>query len=121
MTRRKLLLLAVLTVALSPTAYSQTINGTWMGSFDSQIGEQAYTFELQADGETLTGQIKTGDRDTEVTEGTVDGNMVAFVEDILFQGMPLQINFEGTLDGDELRLTREVPGLQTIEFVATRN
>ena len=121
MTARKMLLMVALTVVLSPLAYGQGINGTWVGSFDSQIGEQTYTFELQADGETLTGRIKTADRDTEVTQGTIDGNMVAFVEDIVFQGMPLQINFEGTLDGNELRLRREVVGIQTIEFVATRN
>ena len=121
MTTRKILFLAVLTAVLSPIAYSQAINGTWIGSFDSQIGEQTYTFELQADGETLTGRIKSADRDTDLTQGTIDGNMVAFVEDIVFQGMPLQINFKGTLEGDELRLTREVPGVQTIEFVATRN
>jgi hypothetical protein len=74
----------VLTVVLAPMAYSQSIDGTWTGSFDSQLGQQTYAFELQANRNTLTGRIKAADRDTELTQGTINGNMITFVEDIVF-------------------------------------
>ena len=38
-------------------AFAADITGTWKASFDTQIGQQNYTFEFVVKGTTLTGKI----------------------------------------------------------------
>ena len=35
------------------------IDGKWKSEFESQIGQQKYTFELKSDGEKLTGKASS--------------------------------------------------------------
>jgi len=45
---------------------------------------------------------------TEITEGTVNGDDISFVENLDYMGMPLRIVYKGKIAGDEIKFTRTV-------------
>jgi len=112
--------LAALVLALALAASGADVNGAWSASFDTQIGVQNYTYTFKAEGGKLTGRAKSQFGDTEITEGTVKGDEIAFVENLDFQGQPLRIEYKGKIAGDEIKLTRKVGEVATEELVAKR-
>ena len=103
---------------------SADLTGTWKTEFDSQIGPQKYTFTLKQDGTNLTGkansEINGEKRETDLRQGKVDGDTVAFVEMLNFQGNELRIAYSGKVSTDEMKLTREVGDFAKEEIVAKR-
>jgi hypothetical protein len=98
-------------------------NGTWIASFETQVGTQNYTFELAVDGDTLTGMAKSNLLgEVVLEEGKVDGNTIMFVENGTYQGMPLTFRYTGEMVGDdEIHFSRVLMGFEAEEFVATRS
>ena len=121
---RRIALMA--TLALAPLVSFADVTGTWMATFDTQIGEQKYTFEFEVDGMSLTGTAMSSvagaeNPVSELTEGKVDGDTITFVENLSYQGMPLVITYTGTVvSDDEIQFTREIAGVATEELVAMR-
>jgi len=95
--------------------------GTWTAAIDTQIGVQNYTYDFKVDGSKLTGHAKSQFANTEITEGTVKGDTISFVENLDFQGQPLRITYTGKVSGDEIKFTRQVADVATEEFVAKRS
>jgi len=116
--RTGILFVAVLTFAAF--ALAANIDGTWTATFDTQIGEQHYTYTFKADGEKLTGTAKNDMGETTIEEGVIKGNDISFTENLDFQGMKLAIKYTGKLSGDEIKFTRQVGTFATEEFVAKR-
>ena len=106
-------------VMLAPL-YGADITGTWTASFDTQIGMQNYTYTFKVEGAKLTGTAKSDNGTSQIAEGTVNGDDVAFVENLDFQGMPLRIVYKGKVSGDEIKFTRVVLDMFTEELVAKR-
>jgi hypothetical protein len=75
---------------------------------------------LKADGEKLTGTAKNDHGSTEISQGTIKGDDVSFVENIDFQGTPLVITYTGKISGDEIKFTRKVGEFATEELTAKR-
>ncbi|MCG6926874.1 MAG: hypothetical protein LJF30_16400 [Acidobacteria bacterium] len=125
MTRwERLAMVVALVLGLAGAARAGDVAGTWTAEFDSQIGVQKYTYVFEVDGETLTGTAE-GERmgDTakvEITDGKVVGDKVTFTEMLDFQGQQLPITYEGTVEGDEIKFTRNVADFATEEIVARR-
>ena len=113
---------ALALVAFVPLAAAAAdVTGTWKASFETQIGQQNYTFELTVKGTTLTGRAKSDNGEVEIVEGKVDGNTVTFVENLNFQDMPLKITYKGTMtSADEIAFVRNVADLAMEELVAKR-
>lgn len=115
----------VTALVLAPLAALADASGTWMATFDTQVGEQVYTFEFMVDGMALTGTAKSSVAGTEnpvstLTEGKVDGDTITFTETLNYQGMDLVITYSGTMvSDDEIQFTREVAGVME-ELVAKR-
>jgi len=114
---------SVLAVAaiIAGIAFAADVSGTWTASFETQVGTQSYTFELQAQGTALTGKTKgnlTGEN--AISDGKVDGNKISFVEKATYQGMPLVFNYTGELKGDQIHFKRELMGFMAEEFDAKR-
>jgi hypothetical protein len=102
-------------------AYAAGVDGTWTASFDTQVGNQTYTYTFKVDGPVLTGTAKGSlVADSTVSDGKVDGNRITFVEKGSYMGMPLTFNYSGELVGDEIRFKRELMGFPAEEFVAKR-
>jgi hypothetical protein len=105
---------------LAATAFAADVTGKWTASFETQIGTQNYTYELKSDGEKLTGKATSQFGSSDITEGTIKGDDIAFVENLDFQGTPLRIEYKGKVSGDEMKLTRKVGDIATEELVAKR-
>ena len=102
-------------------AFAADVSGNWTASFETQVGTQTYTFDLHAQGSTLTGKTKgnlTGENP--ISDGKVDGNKISFVEKATYQGMPLVFNYTGELKGDQIHFKRELMGFMPEEFDAKR-
>jgi len=108
-------------VVLTAGALAADITGTWTASFDTQIGVQNYTYTFKVEGNKLSGRVKSMYSDGEISEGTINGDDISFVENLTFEGMPLRITYKGKISGDEIKLTRIVAEAFTEEAVAKRS
>jgi enterochelin esterase-like enzyme len=112
--------------AASPAALATAgVTGKWQSDFDSQVGEQKYTYDFKADGERLTGkaagQIGDEKRDpVEIKDGKIKGDELSFVEVLSFNGMEITITYTGQIKGDEIHFTRKVGDFATEQIVAKR-
>jgi hypothetical protein len=126
MFRRKVLVLAILIMAGLTCAYAADIAGKWNAEFDSSVGKQVYVFEFKIEGSKLTGNAisKIGEAPTPtttpITEGTINGDAITFVENLDYQGMQLKIAYKGTIAGDEIKLSRMVGEQEGEKFTAKR-
>jgi hypothetical protein len=120
MTFHKLLLSAMLALAMFAPAFGAEVAGKWTAAIDTQIGVQNYTYDFKVDGGKLTGKAKSQFGETEIAEGTVKGDEIAFIENLDFQGQALRIAYKGKISGDEIKFTRQVGEVATEEFVAKR-
>jgi hypothetical protein len=68
----------------------------------------------------LTGKATNDRGSTDLTEGTVKGDDIFFVENVTFQDTKLRIEYTGKVSGDEIKFTRKVGDFATEEFVAKR-
>ena len=104
-------------IAAAPTA---DISGTWTTSFDSQVGQQTYTYTFKVDGGTLTGHSKSNLGESDL-KGAVDGDKVTFVENLKYQDQTLAITYTGQIvSADEIKFKRDVGGQGGEEFTAKR-
>src|SRR6185437_16506179 len=116
------LLLAI--AALPLCLVAGDVTGTWKSEFDSQIGQQKYTFTFKQDGTNLTGkansEINDQKRETELKEGKVEQNKISFVEMLNFQDNEIRITYDGTIQSNEMKLTRHVGDFATEDITAKR-
>lgn len=109
-------------VLAAATALAADVNGTWTASFDTQVGQQnyTYTFKVAPDGK-LTGTAKSNLGEGTITDGMVKGDDISFTENLNYQGMTLQIAYKGKISGDEIKFTRNVAeGFDPENLVAKR-
>ena len=112
--------LAVLPLAVL-AADAINLSGTWTASFDSQVGEQKYTYTFKVEGGKLTGHAKSNLGEGAISDGKVDKDTVTFVEHLNYQGMDLDISYQGKIvSADEIRFKRDVAGQGGEELVAKR-
>jgi hypothetical protein len=112
---------------LAPAALlAADVSGTWKSEFDSQIGNQKYTYTFKQDGTNLTGkassEINDQKRESELKEGKVVGDAISFVELLNFQDNDVRITYTGklTANAGEINFTREVGDFGKEEIVAKR-
>ena len=100
------------------------VAGDWRAEFDTQIGQQKYTFTFRTDGDKLTGkavsEVNGQKRETELKEGTVKDDTLSFVEMFSFQGNDIRIKYSGKVGSDGIEFTREVGDFAKEQFKATR-
>ncbi len=110
----------LLILMIAVTAFAADLTGKWTASFDTQIGVQNYTYEFQVNGGKITGSAKSNLGSAKITEGTIKGDDVFFVEMLDYQGQELRIEYTGKIAGDEMKLTRKIGDLATEELMAKR-
>ena len=98
--------------------------GKWTSSFESQVGQQKYTFEFKVDGEKVTGKATREAQDqkteTEIKGGKIVKDEVSFTENLKIQDQEIAVEYKGKLAGDELKLHRKVGDLAEYDIVAKR-
>jgi hypothetical protein len=123
MTRRTLAVVvaAVAIGFLAHISAAVDISGKWTATFDTQIGEQKYTYTFQVKGSELTGTAVSNLGTAVIKNGKVDGDTVTFLEELDFMGMLLEISYTGKLvSEDQIDFTRQVADVATEKLVAKR-
>lgn len=119
------LIIAAGVLALAGTVRAdENVAGTWKGHFDSQIGEQKYTYVFKVDGTnvtgTATGEREMGTNTVAITEGSINTNELTFVEPLKFGDNELRIEYTGKVSGDDIKFHRKVGDVAEEDFVAHR-
>lgn len=123
MTHRNIVFSILFVLVCCVAVFAADFNGTWTAAIDTQVGVQNYTFTFKVEGEKLTGKAKSAfaNAETELTEGVVKGDDISFVENLVYEGMPLKIIYKGKISGDEIKFTRNVAEIADEPFVAKRS
>jgi hypothetical protein len=115
------IVLAVVVCGLVSSAQGTDITGKWTASFDTQIGQQNYTYDFVVKDSVLTGKAKSNIGEATIQDGKVDGDKVTFVEMLKFQDNDIRIDYTGKIvSADEIKFTRKVGDFATEELVAKR-
>jgi len=123
MLQLRTLAMVVITFLIGAASLSAAdISGTWKASFDTQVGQQNYTYTFVVKEGVLTGKIQSDMGGTsDIHDGKIDGDKVSFVENLKFQDMDIQITYTGkVVSADEIKFTRQVADFATEELVAKR-
>jgi hypothetical protein len=121
MRARNLTICITLLLLISAVAFAADVSGTWTASFDTQVGQQTYTYTFKVDGGKLTGTAKSNLGEGTITNGTVNGDDITFTENLTYQDQMLQIVYKGKISGDEIKFTRTVAeGFDPENLVAKR-
>ncbi|HTS64666.1 MAG TPA: hypothetical protein VMH28_21735 [Candidatus Acidoferrales bacterium] len=130
---KKLLFVATIVLVCAFVAMAADVTGKWTFEQPGRGGGpgRPVTITLKQDGAKLTGSVpgmgRGGDNPpppTEITDGKVDGNNVSFTVKREFNGNTMVTKYEGTVNGDEMRLkiTRDTQnGPMTNEVTAKRS
>jgi hypothetical protein len=118
----RILTLAVALVMMAGSlAAAADISGSWTAKFETQIGEQNYTYDFKVTGATLTGTATSANGKSELANGKVEGDTVIFTENLTFDGMTIPVTYTGKIVGDdEIQFTRVVGEFATETLVAKR-
>jgi len=120
---RTLLIVSVMLLCIVP-AIAADISGKWVTAIQTGIGVMNYTFEFKVEGEKLTGKavmsMEGGSSESAITEGSVKGDQISFVETLKVQGQELRSEYKGKISGDEIRGSRQVGSYGAEEFIAKR-
>lgn len=131
MTKKLLLVITILLVA-SFAVMAADVSGKWTFEQPGRGGNpgRPVTITLKADGSTLTGTMPAGGRGgggdpIAISDGKVDGNNVSFTVKREFNGNSIVTKYEGTVNGDEMKLKITRNGQDgtpmTTEVVAKRS
>jgi D-glucosaminate-6-phosphate ammonia-lyase len=112
--------LAVAALLMAAVAFAADVTGTWTASFETQVGPQNYTYTFKVTNGKLTGTAKSNLGEATIENGTVNGDDIAFTENLNYDGMPLQITYKGKISGDEIKFTRVVVEGINEDLVAKR-
>jgi hypothetical protein len=112
--------LMVLLVAVVAAA---DISGKWSGDMPGRGGDMmATTFTFKADAEKLTGSMTGPQGEIPLQDGKVSGNQISFTTTLDFGGNSIKILYKGTVNGTEIKMTREREGSgQPREFTVKRS
>jgi hypothetical protein len=116
-----LVLLGSVLGAQAPAAPKADITGKWNASFETQVGNQTYTYEFLVKDGVLNGKITSSLGPAVMSPGKVEGDKVTFAETLTFMEMEIAISYTGQIiSADEIKFTRNVADFATEELVAKR-
>jgi uncharacterized protein (DUF2147 family) len=130
---RKSVLVAIIVLVVTLAAFAADVTGKWTYQMAGRNGSasRSVTITLKADGAKLSGSVPSrmmgrGGTFTEISNGKIDGNNIYFEVTRDIQGNSFTSKYQGTLNGDELKLKITSPGFgggepRTNEFTAKRD
>jgi hypothetical protein len=98
------------------TASAAEISGKWSGQVPSRGEAVATTFTFKVDGDKLTGTMTGPQGEVSLQEGKFSGDQISFST----TGGNAKILFQGTVAGNEMKMTRTREGGQAREFTLKR-
>jgi hypothetical protein len=100
-------------MALAAAALAADITGKWTGEMAGPDGGQGFTltYNFKQDGAKLTGTVLgPGGDPLEIKDGKVEGAKLSFTVSFDGGGNTMKISNEGTIAGDEIKLTSKFEG-----------
>ncbi len=94
-------------------------DGTWNTTMNTPMGAQNGTMTIATDGGTLTGKLVSPQGEIELTDGTVDGDALAWKADIT-SPMAMTLEFSATVDGDSMSGYVKLGAFGDATFTGTR-
>lgn len=108
-----------LTMALATimafTLNAADVSGVWKGTMETQMGPMVTTITIQA-GSGVEGDVKTDMVEGKIQNGKLDGDKISFEIDTEYG----KLAYEGTVAGDEMKLTVAAPSGNTYPMVCKR-
>jgi len=95
------------------------VDGNWTIVVKSPMGEQPSTLSVKNEGGALTGTQSAQGQSQAIANGKVDGNTVTWSNSIT-QPMPMTLEFNGTLDGDNLNGNVKAGAFGSFPFTGKR-
>jgi hypothetical protein len=95
------------------------VDGNWNLTMSTPMGERKATLSLKSSGGTLTGTQGAEGNSTEIFDGTVSGDDVAWNISII-NPMPLTLNFTGKVSGDGMSGEVGIGPMGSFPFTGTR-
>ncbi len=99
---------------------TMSVNGRWNLTLSTPMGDRPATFEVQAEGEMLTGAIIGSQGRQDIDDGSVDGNEVRWAATISGAMGEMKLEFEGAVDGDSMSGSVEFGSFGSGTFTGTR-
>lgn len=96
-----------------------TLDGNWNVTMSTPMGERKATLSLKSSGATLTGTQSVEGSSTEIFDGTVRGDDVAWKISIT-NPMPLTLAFTGKVDGDNMTGEMGIGPMGSFPFSGTK-
>jgi hypothetical protein len=94
--------------ALALALWAADISGIWTGQIVNQNGDsQDFSFRFAQSGDTLVGKMYGDNESTPITDGKIVGNQVTFTVTNELNGQISKFVYTGTMNGDEIEVTRE--------------
>jgi hypothetical protein len=95
------------------------VDGNWNLTMSTPMGERQATLSLKSSGGTLTGTQGAEGNSTEIFDGTVSGDDLAWKISIT-NPMPLTLNFTGKVSGDSISGDVGIGPMGSFPFAGTR-
>ena len=95
------------------------VDGTWNLTMSTPMGERNTTLSLKSSGGTLTGTQGADGNSTEIFDGTVNGDDLAWKVSIT-NPMPLTLDFSGKVAGDSISGEMGIGPMGSFPFSGTR-
>jgi hypothetical protein len=92
-------------LVLATVCLAAGVDGDWMGTVKTPNGDMALTFTFKADGDKLTGTVKSQMGDLAITDGKIAGDKITFNVDAGGN----TIAHEGTVKGDTIAVHSHSP------------
>lgn len=97
-----------------------SIDGTWKVTMNTPMGSQNLTMTLASDGGALTGTVQGPQGNTEITEGTVDGDTAVWKLEVSGPMGEMTLETKATVDGDAIKGEVQLGTFGTATFEGTR-
>jgi len=107
---KKFAMFCTLLALVCAIAFAAGIEGKWTVQTQGRNGAQTQTLILKSDGSTLTGSLDGGRGAVDIKEGKIDGANVTFKVTRAGRNGDQTTTYTGTLNGDDLKLTRSGGG-----------
>jgi hypothetical protein len=95
------------------------VDGNWNLTMTTPMGERKATLSLASSGGALTGTQGAEGNSTEIFDGTVNGDDVAWKVSIT-NPMPLTLDFSGKVAGDSISGEMGIGPMGSFPFTGTR-
>ena len=112
----KTTVLTILIAVLALVAAAADVSGKWTGQVPSRGESAPATFTFKVDGDKLTGTMSGAQGEAPIQDGKASGDKISFS----MMGGNAKVVFEGTVSGNEIKMTRQREGGQAREFTLKR-